>query len=189
MLTRALLLLPCLLSACSAGNSRPGADQPLTAAHAAAMHDSVRTFLDAFAADLSAPPVGKKAREAVAPFYAPDIIMSADLAPDEPILIQTLDSMVPADEVVSVPGSIKSTRFEWGTMVITPLAPGFASYTGRYVEHVTDTTGTVSVFPGVQQGVVRQGANAWRIMTIQSAHPMAMHQRQAALGARMAGAK
>ena len=187
MLRRTLPLL--LLGACSAGNPKPSTQEPLTPAHADAMRDSVRTFLDAFAADISAPPVGKKAREAVAPFYAPDVVMSADLAPDEPMLIRTLDSMVPADEVVSVPGWIKSTRFEWGTMVITPLAPGLASYSGKYIEHVTDTTGTVSDFPGVQQGLVRRGVDGWRIITIQSAHPMSMHQRQAALGARMAGGK
>jgi len=157
--------------------------------HAAAIRDSVRTFLAAFAADVSAPPIGKKAREAVAPFYAPDIVMSTDLGPEEPVLIQTLDSLVPPDEVVSAPAWIKSTRFEWGTTVITPLAPGLAAYTAKYTEQVTDTSGTVTPLPGVQHGVVRHGATGWRFVTLQSAHPMAMHQRQADLVARVTGTK
>jgi hypothetical protein len=153
------------------------------------MQDSVRTFLDAWAADLSAPPIGKKAREALAPFYAPEIVMSTDLAPDEPLLIQTLDSLVPAEEVVSSPDWIRSTRMSWGTMVVTPLAPGVAAYTAKYVEQVTDSTGTVTDLPGVQHGVVRNGPTGWRLVSVQSAHPMAMHQRQAELVARATGGK
>lgn len=180
MPSRLLLLLPCVAMACSAGT----ADTELTPAQTIATRDSVRTFLDAYAADLSAPPLGKKAREALAPFYAADIVMSMDLAPDEPVLVQTIDSMIPADEVVSQPAWIKSTRFEWGTMVITPLAPGLASYTAKYAEHVTDTTGAVTTLPGVQHGTVRSGTAGWRIVSVQSSHPMATHERQATLVAR-----
>jgi hypothetical protein len=56
-------------------------------------------------------------------FVAPDIVMSADLAPDEPVLVPTVDSLITPDEVVTVPGGIKSTRHSWGTMVITQAAP------------------------------------------------------------------
>ncbi len=189
MSIRALVVLPFLVGACAPGQSSSDVPAPLAPLHAAAIRDSVRTFLDAFAADLSAPPVGKKAREAVAPFYSQDIVMSTDLGPDEPVLIQTLDSMVPPDEVVSVPAWIKSTRLVWGTTVITPLAPGLAAFTAKYTEQVTDTTGMVTVLPGVQHGVVRNGANGWRLATLQSAHPMAMHQRQAELVARVTAIK
>ena len=68
----------------------------------------------------------RAAREAVARFYSPDIVVSTDLGPDEPVLIQTVDSMIPPDEVVSAPAWITSTRFAWGRTVITPLAPGAA---------------------------------------------------------------
>ena len=194
---RPLLVLPFLAAACSAGGSAGGsasgsAGSPATSlapAHAGAMRDSVQRFLDAYAADVSAPPVGKKARDAVAPFLAPDIVMSADLAPDEPVLVQTIDSLIPPDEVVTVPGWIKSTRLSWGTTIITPLAPGVATFTAKYTEAVTDTSGTVTELPGVQHGVVRNGASGWRFATIQSSHPMLMHQRQAALVARVTGAK
>ena len=189
MSVRILVLLPCLFGACAAGPSASVSPASLTAVHTAAIRDSVQTFLDAFAADLSAPPIGKKAREALAPFYSPDIVMSTDLGPDEPVLIQTLDSLVPPDEVVSMPAWIKSTRLVWTTTVITPLAPGLAAFTAKYSEQVTDTTGTVTVLPGVQHGVVRNGANGWRLATIQSAHPMAMHQRQADLVARVTAVK
>ncbi len=189
MSVRTLAVLPFLLGACSASQRSPDAAAPLAAPHAAAIRDSVQSFLDAFAADLSAPPVGKKAREAVAPFYAPDIVMSTDLAPDEPVLIQTLDSMVPPDEVVSVPAWIKSTRLVWGATVITPIAPGLAAFTAKYTEQVTDTSGTVTTLPGVQHGVVRNGAGGWRFVTLQSAHPMAMHQRQMELVARVTAVK
>lgn len=189
MSLRALVVLPCLVGACAVGQSSSGALAPLAPPHAAAIRDSVQTFLTAFAADLSAPPIGKKAREAVAPFYAQEIVMSTDLGPDEPVLIQTLDSMVPPDELVSAPAWIKSTRLVWGTTVITPLAPGLAAFTAKYTEQVTDTSGTVTVLPGVQHGVVRNGANGWRLVTLQSAHPMAMHQRQAELVARVTGVK
>ena len=70
-------------------------------------------------------------------------------------------------------------------MLITPLAPGLAMYTGKYVEHVNDSTGTTTVLPGVQQGVVRHGSTGWRLIAIQSSHPMAMHQRQATMMARI----
>ena len=186
MSIRALLVLALLFGACAPGQPSAG---PLSPPHAAAIRDSVLSFLQAFAADLSAPPIGKKARDAIAPFYAPDIVMSTDLAPDEPMLIQTIDSLVPPDEVVSAPAWIRSTRLEWGTTVITPLAPSLAAYTAKYTEQVTDTTGTVTILPGVQHGVVRNGASGWRLVTIQSSHPMAMHQRQAELVARVAGAK
>ena len=63
MSARALLVLPCLLGACAAGQSESDAPAPLTPVHAAAIRDSVQTFLDAFAANLSAPPIGKRARE------------------------------------------------------------------------------------------------------------------------------
>jgi hypothetical protein len=189
MTIRNLLILPFLASACTAGGSAGSPAASLAPAHATAMRDSVRGFLDAYAADVSAPPVGKNAREAVSPFFAPEIVMSADLAPDEPVLVQTVDSLIPPDEVVTVPGWIKSTRLTWGAMVITPLAPGVATYTAKYTEQVTDTSGTVTDLPGVQHGVVRNGANGWRFVTIQSSHPITMHQRQAALVARMTGAK
>lgn len=189
MPARALLIVSFLVSACSAGDSSRPAQVPLTPTHATAMRDSTRSFLETFAAGVSAPPVGKRAREALALFYAPEVITSSDLAPDEPVLVQTLDSLVPAEEVVSEPAWIRSTRFEWGAMVITPLAPGIATYTAKYVEHVTDTTGTVTDLAGVQHGVVRNGANGWRFLAIQSAHPMTTHQRQAALVARFTVAK
>lgn len=189
MTRRPLLLLLCLASACAPGPSSDGTATALSPAHADALRDSVRTFLDAYAADLSAPPVGKNARAALAPFYAPEIVMSTDLAPDEPMLIQTLDSLVPPDEVVTVPDWIRSTRLTWGTMVITPLAPGVAAYTAKYVEQVTDSTGTATDLPGAQHGVVRHTADGWRLVTIQSSHPMAMHERQAALVARVTGAR
>jgi hypothetical protein len=184
-----LLGLSLIAVACGSAGAPPRSGEPLSAAHTTAMRDSVRAFLAAFAADVSAPQIGKKARDAVAPFYAPDVVVSADLAPDEPVLIHTIDSLIPADELVTAPAWIKSTRFEWGTMLITPLAPGVAMFTAKYWEHVTDTTGTRTDLPGLQQGVVRHGDDGWRFLSIQSSHPMAMHQRQAALMARIAPAK
>ncbi|HEX4931633.1 MAG TPA: hypothetical protein VFV33_00555 [Gemmatimonadaceae bacterium] len=157
----------------------------LTAAHAAAMRDSVQQFLASYAADISAPPVGKKAREAVAGFYAPDLVMSTDLAPDTPVLVQTVDSLIPPDEVVSVPPFIRATKLTYGRTIITPLAPGIASFTALYREQVTDSSGTVTDLPGVQHGVVRHDASGWRFASLQSAHPMAMHQAQAAMVARV----
>jgi hypothetical protein len=157
----------------------------LTPVHAAALRDSVRAFLIAYAADLSAPPIGTNARAALARFYSPGIVMTTDLAPDEPVLVQTLDSLVPATEVVSQPTWIRSTRFAWGTLLITPLAPGMATYSGKYTEHVTDTTGAQTALPGVQHGVVRHEAEGWRFLAMQSSHPMATHRQQDALVARM----
>ena len=100
-------------------------------------------------------------------------------------MIQTLDSLVPPTEIVSQSAWIRSTRFEWGAMVITPLAPGVASYSATYTEHVTDTTGTETALSGAQQGVVRHEADGWRIVAVQSSHPMAMHRAQDALVTRM----
>jgi hypothetical protein len=184
-----LLCLSLIAAACGSGGGPSPSREALTPAHAAAIQDSVRTFLAAFAADVSAPPVGSKARDALAPFYSPDVVVSTDLAPDEPVLVRTIDSLIPPDELVALPRWIKSTRFEWGTMVITPLAPGVAMFTAKYAEIVTDTTGTATSLPGLQQGVVRHGADGWRFLAIQSSHPMAMHQRQAALMAKITSGK
>lgn len=171
-----------LVGACQS----PKAAATLEPAHATAMRDSVQEFLRAYAADMSAPPVGKRAREAVARFYAPDLVMSTDLAPDAPVLVQTVDSLVPAEEVVSVPPFIDHTQLTFGKTIITPLAPGVAAFTALYTESVTDTSGTVTPLPGVQHGVVRHDASGWRFASLQSAHPPAMHQAQAALMARIA---
>lgn len=179
----ALLCLVTVLAACS-GATRQG--QLLATAHAAAMQDSVRTFLASYAADLSAPPVGKRAREALSPFYDPGIVVSTDLSPDEPTMVQTVDSLIPPDEIVSVPTWIRSTHFEWRRTIVTPLSPGLATYSATYVEHVTDTTGTTTSLPGVQQGVVRHGESGWRILAVQSSHPVVTHRQQEALAKRMA---
>lgn len=189
MFSRVRLLLPFLVGACTAASNPGGSPLTLTPAHESAMRDSVRTFLEGYAASVSAPALGTKARDALAPFYEPAIVVSTDLAPDEPVLVQTIDSLIPPEEIVSLPAWIRSTRMEWGTMVITPLAPGVAGFTAKYAENVTDTTGTVTSLTGVQHGVVRHGANGWRFVAVQSAHPMAMHQRQADMVARMTGGK
>jgi hypothetical protein len=178
---RALLLLP-FLAACSA----KAPSTTLTPEHAAAMQDSVRGFMNAFAKDVSSPPVGTKAREALARFYSPEIVMSTDLAPDTPMFVQTLDSLVPADEVVTAPPGIKGTSFEWHRTVITPLAPGLATFTASYTEHVTDSSGTVTDLHGVQLALVRNGPSGWRYASLQSAHPLSSQQRQMDLMARLA---
>jgi hypothetical protein len=183
----AMLLAGVACSPAATPSATPAA--ALTPEHSAAMRDSVQQFLDAFAADMSAPPVGKKAREALSRFYAPEIVMSTDLTPDDALLVQTLDSLVPAEEVVSMPPWIKGTRMAWGTTTIIPLAPGLATFTAKYSEQVTDTTGTLTILPGVQQGIVRHDASGWRFVTLQSSHPMAMHERQAQLVTRMTPAK
>lgn len=188
MSTRSLVVLCFVLGACSAPPSPESDAATLTPAHAAAMRDSVQAFLAAYATDVSAPPVGKRAREAMGAFMAPEIVMSMDLAPDTPVLVQTLDSLIPADEVVSVPPWIRSTRFAWDKVVVTPLAPGLATYAGTYAEHVTDSTGATTSLPGVQQGVVRNGAGGWRFVAMQSSHPMVTHTRQGELMARFAPA-
>lgn len=184
---RALLVLTGALAACTGPSATRAGSAPLTTEQTTAIRDSVQTFLNAYAAALSAPPIGSKAREAMAGFLAADVVMATDLGGDEPVLLQTLDAVVPADEVVSQPAWIKGTRLEFRSPVITPLAPGLAMITSRYAEVVTDTTGTVTELPGVQQIVVRNAGQGWRIAAIESAHPAVTHQRQAGLGAKFAG--
>jgi len=181
MRQRLLLIVP-LLAACSP--AAPSAT--LSPEHAAAIRDSVQQFMDAFAKDVSAPPVGMKAREAAGRFYAADVLMATDLAPDNPMLVQTLDSLVPPDEVISEPKGIKGTRFEWHRRIITPIAPGLATFTATYTEHVTDSAGTETDLHGVQTAIVRNGPAGWRYATIQSAHPLSSQQRQLELMARLA---
>lgn len=180
---RLSLLLLAGLTACA-----PTAG-PLTAERTAAIRDSVQAFLKAYSADVSAPPIGTKARDAVARFMAPDVVMSTDLGSDEPVVLHTIDSMIPPEEVVSQPAWIRGTRMEYRNPLITPLAPGLAMVTSRYAEVVTDTTGAVTELPGAQLLVVRNGPSGWRITAVQSAHPVVTQQRQAALGAKFAGTK
>lgn len=183
------VLTAAVLFTAVAGCAPESAEQPLatamTSAHAAALRDSVRVFLIAYAEDLSAPPLGQNAQAALARFYSRGIVMTTDLAPTDPVLIQTLDSLVPPTELVSQPAWIRSTRFEWGPLVITPLAPGVASYSAKYAEHVTDTSGAETALPGAQQGVVRHEADGWRIVAVQSTHPLGTHRAQEALANRM----
>lgn len=179
-----LLASASLLLACQAG----GGSVSLTPEHATALRDSVSTFLDQYAREVSEPPYGTPAREALARIYVPGIVMSTDLAGDAPLLLQTIDSLAPAEEIVrKIPG-ITETRFVWERRIVTPLAPGVAAFTGIYAEHVTDTTGTTTILPGVQQGLVRHGPSGWRLETIQGAHPQVTHLRQAEIGKRLAGA-
>lgn len=177
---RPSLALALLTAACAKAPSGE-----FTSEHAAAVRDSVGVFLEGLATGLSNPPIGSNARASLAQFYDPEVVMSADLgAPDDPMLFQTLDSLVPADEVVTQPGWIKSTKLVWQKPVIRPLGPGLAVFTAKYSEQVTDTSGTIHTLPGVQQGVVRNTAAGWRLVAIQSAHPPTTHQRHAALQAR-----
>lgn len=182
---RSLLLASAsLLLACQAG----GGSASFTPEHANALRDSVSTFLDEYAREVSEPPYGTPAREALARIYTPGVVMSSDLAGDAPVLLQGIDSVAPADEIVrKIPG-ISTTKFVWERRVVTPVAPGVAVFTGIYAEHVTDTTGTTTILPGVQQGLVRHGPSGWRLETIQGAHPQVTHQRQAEIGKRLAGA-
>lgn len=173
----------CLLALVLLAGCAP-APTPFTSEHQAALRDSVTRFLDDYAADLSAPPLGRPARDALARFYASDLVMSTDLAPVEPLVVQTLDSLVPPTELVSQPPFVRGTRFEWGQRIVTPLAPGLATFTAKYVEQVTDTTGAVTRLPGVQHGIARHGPDGWRLLTVQSAHPAETHQEHAALQAR-----
>lgn len=182
VLTAAALLTAVVGCAPEASEQRPATE--VTPAHAAAMQDSVREFLVAYAADLSAPPLGQNAQQALARFYSRGIVMSTDLGPD-PVMVQTLDSLVPPTELVTQPTWVRGTRFEWGTLVITPLAPGVASYSAKYAEHVTDSTGAQTALPGVHQGVVRHEADGWRITAVQSSHPMGTHRAQDELVSRM----
>ncbi len=170
-----------LLGAC-----RPTTGATLTDAHRAALQDSVAAFLDTYAREMSAPPIGAAARDHLARVYASDVILSTDLAGDTPFLSQSLDSLVPPGEIIRKPPGISETRFEWGRRLVTPLAPGLATVTALYSEHVTDTTGTTTVLPGVTQGIVRNGPGGWRFQAVQSAHPRATHERQAALQQRLA---
>lgn len=180
MRTRLLVVLTCALAACS--TERGGLT--LAPEHAAAIRDSVTAFLDSYAADLSNPPIGSNARAAVSRFYDDGVVMSSDLgAPDDPMLVQTLDSLVPPNEVVRQPPWIKATKLVWNLPVIRALAPGLASFTAKYAEHVTDTSGAVHVLGGVQQGIVGRGPAGWRLLSIQSAHPPATHQLHAKLQA------
>lgn len=178
-MTRLVALLILALAAC-----RPPSPSALTSEHATAIRDSVSAFLDGLAADISNPPIGSNARQALAPFYDPEVVMSTDLAPEEPVLIQTFDSLVPASEKVTQPGWIKDTKFEWGHRVIRAIGPGLATFTAKYAERVTDTSGTEHLLPGVQHGLVVHRAEGWRLLAIQSAHPPLTHQRHQALQAR-----
>lgn len=178
MPTRLLLALALVVTGCAP----KGASGVLSPEHAAAIRDSVTVFLDGYAAGLSDPPIGSNARAALSRFYDTEVVMSADLgAPDDTMLIQTLDSLIPPDELVRQPGWIKSTKLVWQKPVIRPLAPGLAMFATKYAEQVTDTGGTVHTLPGVQQGVVKNTAAGWRLVAIQSAHPPATHQRHSAL--------
>lgn len=114
-----------------------------------------------------------------------EIVMTTDLAPTDPVMVQTLDSLIPPTDTVSQPAWIRSTRFAWGTLLITPLAPGLASYSAKYTEDVNDTSGANTTLRGTQAGVVRHEADGWRIVAVHSSHPMATHRTQEALMARM----
>lgn len=145
----------------------PSSAAPLTSAHGAAIRDSVATFLEAHAAFMSEYPVGQAARVAALRMYAPDVVVGADVAPVDPVVMEGVEPLLAGER----PPWLRRFAFIPERTLIKPLAPGVAVVTELYREEWTDTTGTVTTIRGMAMLALRNTEDGWRIVQFQSAHP------------------
>lgn len=157
-MTRSLLIAALLVGAACAA-PQPG----LTSEHAAAMRDSVTTFMAEVAAGVSAgsSPAWLDHFEA-----SPEFLMASDGR----VAFASHEEAVKA--VTAMARGFRGIDLAWGTVRVDPIAPGIAHVGADYREAITDTAGAVVRFGGYLTAVARHGADGWRLMTLHWSSPM-----------------
>lgn len=145
-----LLLLALPLGGCAPRAADPA--EPFSAAHAAAISDSVRTVLTAWQSAIAALDA-----DAVAGHYLAD----STFRWLEDGVVRYRNPGEVAAAIRSLKGSIRRTELLLDGTTITPLAPGLAAVTTGFAQKIEDTTGTVGGFAGAISAVLVHGDSGW----------------------------
>jgi len=134
---------------------------PLTAAHSAAIEDSVRATLSAFIGRMDATD-----GDSIVRFYT-----------DDPRFTWTANGTVVARSVAEIRAGISALagyprwRLEYLKPVIVPLAPGVALATSEYTQTLTDPVGKDLTFGGIVTLVWIHTPGGWKILHGHSSSP------------------
>lgn len=151
------LLAPLLaMVGCAAPASRP-----MTEAHAAAIVDSVRATLAAFADRLNAAD-----RDSLVRFYR-----------DDPRFLWAADGRVATHSVAEIGAQLKALsafprwHIEYVKPVVVPLAPGVAEVATEYTMTLADSSGKLLSFAGANTMVWVASPGGWKILGGHSSSP------------------
>lgn len=139
-----------LLAACA-----PAPASSFTAAHKAAVVDSVKAMLDAWHAAFAALDFDR-----VASFYSTD---SAFRWIEDGQLRYRSNAAI-LKEMRAVKPTLKSLDFTLGDLQISPLAPGVAIVTSQFEQKMTDTAGKTFGFAGAMSFTVVHADSGWRFL-------------------------
>ena len=143
------------------GGCAAPASQPLTAAHASAIVDSVRATLAAFADRLNAAD-----RDSLLRFYR-----------DDPRFVWAADGRVATHSVAEIGAQLKALsgfprwHIEYIKPTIVPLAPGVAEVATEYTMTLADSAGKAISFAGANTMVWVASAGGWKILGGHSSSP------------------
>ncbi|MBK8247307.1 MAG: DUF4440 domain-containing protein [Gemmatimonadetes bacterium] len=139
----------------------------MTAAHEAALRDSVRTFLQQHQVFMSGYPAGPQAQELGLKIYSEDVFYGGSVGSPEPVLASGRKEILFGARPDWLGG------FNWtpDSVVIRPLAPGVASVTETYREQWSDTAGRSVTIRGLMMMVVKNSSDGWRITHFQASNP------------------
>jgi len=145
-----------LLAGCSPPAPVPTA---FTAAHAAAISDSVTAVLEQFREAFSA-----RDFDRVLQFYADDPrfrwIEDGEVRYTSKAQLATV--------LVAFGASLRSLELFFFDPVVTPLAPGIAAVTTRFAQKITDSSGATQGFAGAMSMSVIHADSGWRFLVGQT---------------------
>jgi hypothetical protein len=131
--------------------------------HAAAMRDSVITFVTTIARRLAdeGPAAWLRYFETSPAFF---------MASDGQAVFPSNDSAAACVEGLT--RTITAIDLEWVDLRVEPLAPGLAVIGASYRETVTDTAGSTVAFGGFMTGVARHTPDGWRLRNLHWSSPV-----------------
>jgi len=141
-----------LLAACAA----PEAEPAFTAAHRAAIVDSVSQRLDAFRAA-----VATMAPDTIAPYYVADSTLRWI---EDGVVRYTSRAEIAAALQEAAP-FMRDAQLLYDGTTITPLAPGVASIVTGFAQKFTLPDGTRGGFAGAITAVIVHTAEGWQFQT------------------------
>lgn len=130
-------------------------EAPFTAAHRAAIVDSVTDMLTAFRAA-----AGSLDPDSLSRFYVADSTFR--WIEDGAVRYTSRDDIAAA--VRGLRGSVQRSRLLYDGTVITPLAPGIASVVTGFAQQFTMADGSQGGFAGAMTAVVVHRAEGWQFL-------------------------
>ena len=142
----------------------------LTPEWRAAIGDSVRAMLFDYADTQNRLPIDP---EWIPEHFEPDYVVGSDVSGSLTMFGYDAFAASVARGHPLKPLWMRTFQFQWDSLYVAALAPGAASYVGRYTEHFTDTTGVEWVTGGIMGASAIHTANGWRLRTGVAAHDTA----------------